>query len=295
MCHYRGVANDQELYDSLHMARCAVNARTMQTDKHYIKRTSNPKTVHIIGGGIGGMETAMVLQERGHKPVIYEKSDKLGGTFIAGSAESYKGKLRQLLDWYRHQIEKRGIEVKLNTEIKDLSQFTGQEVVIATGSTPRLLKGVPGYDKMIEACDYLNGAPVGQRVAVIGGGLTGSEIAYELALQGKEPIIVEMKDDLVSQKGVCLANSSYLREYFELHNSPVYLETTLEEVRDGSIVCRRDGQDIEIECDSVISSAGYVSAPLAAEDKTVHLVGDCAQVGNLRSVIWRAWDVAMKI
>ena len=51
-------------------------------------------------------------------------------------------------------------------------------------------------------------------VAVIGGGLTGSEIAYELALQGKQPILVEMKDDLISQKGVCLANSSYLREWF---------------------------------------------------------------------------------
>ena len=64
-------------------------------------------------------------------------------------------------------------------------------------------------------------------VAVIGGGLTGCEIAYELALKGKKPIIVEMKDDLVSQKGVCLANSSYLREWFALHRIPVYLETML--------------------------------------------------------------------
>ena len=131
---------------------------------------------------------------------------------------------------------------------------------------------------------------------MIGGGLTGCEIAYELALLGKEPIIVEMKDDLVSQKGVCLANSSYLREWFELHGTPVYLETTLKEVKDGAIICTgKDKQDIEIPCDSVISSAGYLPAPLAASGKNVHFVGDCKQVGNLRSVIWGAYEAAMEI
>jgi hypothetical protein len=96
MCHYKGVPNDQELSDSLHLARCAVNAETMQKEKHFIQKTSSPKEVAIIGGGIGGMEAARVLTLRGHKPVIYEKSDVLGGTFIAASAESYKGKLREL-------------------------------------------------------------------------------------------------------------------------------------------------------------------------------------------------------
>ena len=133
-------------------------------------------------------------------------------------------------------------------------------------------------------------------MAVIGGGLTGSEIAYELALQGKKPIIVEMKDDLVAQKGVCLANSSYLREWFALHEVPVYLETTLKEVREGSILCTgRDGAEIRLNCDSVISSAGYIPAPLAQKGKNVTLVGDCLQVGNLRSVIWLAYEAAMKI
>ncbi len=295
MCHYKGVPNDQELSDSLHLARCAVNARTMQTNKHYIKKTDRPKTVAIIGGGIGGMEAAMVLQDRGHKPVIYEKTDRLGGAFIAASAESYKGKLRALLEWYRRQMEVRNIEIHLNTEITDLSQFDGQEVIIATGSAPRILKSVPGHEKMVEATQYLLGQKVGDRVAVIGGGLTGSEIAYELDLQGKHPIIVEMKDDLVSQTGVCLANSSYLREYFALHEVPVYLNTTLKEVRDGAILCDQEGKEVEIPCDSVISSAGYVSAPLAAKGKNIHLVGDCNKVGNLRTVIWRAWDVAMKL
>lgn len=296
MCHYKGVPNDQELSDSLHLARCAVNAETMQTDKHYIKKTMNPKKVIIIGGGIGGMEAARVLRLRGHVPVIYEKSNTLGGNFIAASAESYKGKLRDLLAWYRRQMEKLHIEIHLGEEIRDLSKFAGAEIIVATGAKARILKNVPGHEKMIEACEYLTGTPVGEKVAVIGGGLTGSEIAYELALQGKEPVIVEMKDDLVSQKGVCLANSSYLREWFALHKVLVYLETTLKEVQDGRIICSaRDGKEIAIECDSVISSAGYIPDPLAKEEKHVHLVGDCKQVGNLRTVIWRAYEVAMKI
>ena len=295
MCHYKGVPNDQDLMDSLHLARCAVNAETMQTNKHYIKPAKNPQKVIIIGGGIGGMEAARVLKLRGHTPVIYEASGVLGGTFIPASAESYKGKLRDLLTWYRRQMEVLGIEIHLNTRIGSVEEFKKYPVIVATGSTPRYLRMVPGYEKMIEACDFLNGKEVGQRVAVIGGGLTGSEIAYELALQGKTPIIIEMKDDLVSQHGVCLANSSYLREWFTWKNVEVHLETTLKEVRDGEIVVKTKDGDLTIPCDSVISSAGYMSAPLAPKGKNVYLVGDCRKIGNLRSVIWGAYETAMKI
>ena len=296
MCHYEGVPNDQDLSDSLHLARCAVNAETMQWNKHKIVPTKKPKTVHIIGGGIGGMEAARVLKLRGHNPIIHEKADQLGGTFIAASAESYKGKLRDLLAWYKKQMADLEIEVHLNDTVEDVSAFAGSPVIVATGSVARVLKNVPGNEKMIEACDYLTGTPVGDTVAVIGGGLTGCEIAYELALQGKKPIIVEMKEDLIAQKGVCLANSSYLREWFALHKVPVYLETALQSVGDGSITCKdKEGKTIEIACDSVISSAGYIANPLAKGGKNVYLVGDCQQVGNLRSVVWRAYEVAMKI
>ena len=295
MCHYKGVPNDQDLSDSLHLARCAVNAEMMQWDKHHIEKTDKPRTVHIIGGGIGGMETARVLKLRGHNPVIYEKSGVLGGTFIAGSAESYKKKLRDLLAWYVREMKKLDIDIRLNTEIKDLSQFGDEPVVVATGSKPRMLN-IPGREKMVEACEFLLGREVGDKVAVIGGGLTGSEIAYELEIKGHHPIIVEMKDDLVSQKGVCLANSSYLREYFAYKKVPVYLETKLAAVGDGFItVVGKEGNKMDIECDSVISALGYVPAPLAAPGKNVTLVGDCMGIGNLRSVIWRAYEVAMKI
>ena len=295
MCHYNGVPNDQDLSDSLHLARCAVNAETMQWNKHYIKKTTKPKTVAIIGGGIGGMEAARVLKLRGHNPVIYEKADKLGGTFIPASAESYKGKLRDLLAWYRREMDKLGIEVKLNTEVKDTNMLRADDIIIATGAKPRKLN-IPGFDKTIEACEYLNGKEVGNNVVVIGGGLTGSEIAYELALGGKAVTIVEMKNDLIAQKGVCLANSSYLREWFALNKTSVYLGATVKEVKDSSIIIKtKEGENKEIPCDSVISSVGYIPAPLTEAKNKVHLVGDCLSVGNLRSVIWRAYEVAMKI
>ncbi|MCQ2544262.1 MAG: FAD-dependent oxidoreductase [Lachnospiraceae bacterium] len=297
MCHYKGVPNDQELSDSLHLSRCAVNAEMMQWNKHHIEKTNNPKTVIIIGGGIGGMEAARVLKLRGHNPVIYEKNSELGGTFIAAAAESYKGKLRELLAWYRRKMEEMNIEIHLNTNIENTDQFKGQDIIVATGSSARELKMVPGYEKMVEACEFLTGTKeVGETVAVVGGGLTGCEIAYELALQGKKPLIVEMKNDLIAQTGVCLANSSYLREWFAWKEVPVYLETSLKEVKDGAIICKnKEGEEFEVKCDSVISSAGYIPKPLANEGGKVHLVGDCKQVGNLRTVIWRAYEVAMKI
>ena len=294
MCHYKGVPNDQSLLDSLHLARCAVNAETMQTSKHYIKKTDKPKKVVIIGGGIAGMEAARVLKLRGHNPVIYEASDKLGGTFIPASSESYKGKLRELLEWYRKQMKDLKIEINLNSKIENISEFGDMPVIVATGSKPRKLN-IPGFDKTIEACEYLNGKAVGDNVAVIGGGLTGCEIAYELALQGKKVSIIEMKDDLIAQTGVCLANSSYLREWFELHKVPVYLNTALKEVKDDSIICVNNNKEIEIKCDSVISSAGYIPDPLSPKKKNVYLIGDCDKVGNLRTVIWKAYECAMKI
>ena len=295
MCRYKGSANNQDLSDSLHMARCAVNAETMQTNKHHLVKAKKAKKVVIVGGGIGGMEVARVLKLEGHEPVIYEKSDHLGGIFVEASKAQFKGKLRELIAYYLHQMEELHIEIHLNTEVKDLHDYPADEYVIATGSKPRTLK-VPGIERALEACEYLDGKEVGQKVAVIGGGLTGCEIAYELFLEGKEPIIVEMLDDLVRQKGVCMANSQYLRDFFAWKKVPVYLETKLKEVRENEIVVTdKEGKDFTIPCDSVITSTGYIPTPLQTDEKHIHLVGDCEHVGNMRSVIWGAYETAMKI
>lgn len=296
MAHYNGVANDQDLSDTAGMARCALNPHTMQSKKYKIVPTSRPKKIAVIGGGIGGMEVARVATLRGHKVTIYEKSDRLGGIFVAAAAPSFKEKDKELIEWYKKQIKDLGIEVKFNTTVTDINKLDADEIVVATGAVARKFN-VPGVEKAVEACDFLLGKKqVGDNVVVIGGGLTGCEIAYELHLKGKHPVIVEMKNDLIAVKGVCLANSSYLREYFALHKVPVYLETKLTGITDKSVkVQSKDGKAFEIPADSVIMSVGYKPAPLAEDGKHVHVVGDSAKVGNLRTVIWGAWDVAMNL
>lgn len=296
MCHYKGVANDQSLKDNMGMARCAINPETMQSEKYKIVPTKKPKKVAVIGAGVGGMEVARVLKLRGHEPIIFEKSDKLGGVFNAASAPSFKEKDRELLAWYAKQIKDLGIEVKFNQTITDKAQLNGfDEIVVATGGTANKPR-IEGIDKAMEACEYLYGKEVGHRVVVIGGGLTGCEIAYDLFKKGHEPVIVEMKNDLIAVTGVCLANSSYLRDFFELNKVETHLETKLVSVSDGFVtVMDKEGKKFDIKADSVIRSMGYHPTPAFEKSSNTYLVGDCKKVGNLRTVIWGAWDVAMKI
>ena len=292
----KGHANTQDLTDTMGLARCALNPKTMQSKKYKIEPAKKAKKIAIIGGGIGGMEAAMVCAQRGHSVTLYEKSDKLGGVFIAAASPSFKEKDRDLIAWYNREITKYPIEVKLNTEVKNVSELDADEVIVATGATAKNIP-IKGADKAIEAVDYLLGkAPVGDKVVIIGGGLTGCEIAYELFLEGKKPTIVEMMDDLITTKGICLANTSYLRDCFKTNKVPVHLETGVVEIGDDKVTVKdKEGNIFDIEADNVILSVGYNPAPAAPKSKHVHVIGDAAKVGNLRTVIWGAWDVCMKL
>jgi 2-enoate reductase len=228
---------------------------------------------------------------------LYEKSGELGGVFIAAAAPSFKEKDRDLIAWYRREITKYpNITVKLNAEVKSIEECQADEIVIATGSRANRIP-VKGVEKTIQAVDFLLGKhEVGENVTIIGGGLTGCEIAYELYLQGKKPVIVEMQDDLITTPGICLANTSFLRDFFEANKVPVHLETGVVAIEeDGVVVKDHNGMQFKIQADDVILSVGYKSAPLAEKSKHVHIVGDASKVGNLRTVIWQAWDVCMKL
>jgi 2-enoate reductase len=279
------------------LARCALNAETMQSKKHYIKPARKIKNVAVIGGGIGGMESAIVLAKRGHNVTLYEKTGELGGVFIAAAAPIFKEKDRDLITWYRREITKYpNITVKLNAEVKNLDDCKADEIIIATGSKANRIP-VPGANKAVQAVDFLLGkVDAGENVTIIGGGLTGCEIAYELYLQGKKPTIVEMQNDLITTKGVCLANTSYLRDFFTANKVPVHLETGVVAIDDDGVTVKdKNGMEFKIAADTVVMSVGYKPAPLAEKSKHIHLVGDCNAVGNLRTVIWGAWDVCMKI
>lgn len=288
-----GAAMDMEAART--QGHCALNPVAFAEDKYRLHKTATPKKIAVVGGGIGGMETARLCAMMGHTVTLYEKTDRLGGVFQAAAAPSFKEKDKALIEWYRNQIARLPVTVRLNTEVKDLAQLDADEVVIATGATPRKLN-LPGFEKGIEATDYLLAKkPVGQTVAVIGGGLTGCEIAYDLALQGKKPFIVEMTDDLIKALGVCAANSTCLRDLIRYHKIPVYLESTLQEIRDGSVRIATGEGTKELPCDSVILSVGYVPAPLAQPAEHVHVLGDAARVGNLKNVIWGAYDLAFSL
>ena len=295
---YKGTSNIQGLEDSLHLGRCALTPSTMQHNRYKIVPTKNPKKVAIIGAGIGGVETALVLKQRGHKPVIFEKTDKIGGLFLTASAMSFKENDKALIAWYEKEVEKQGLDIRFETEINDLGTLRGyDEIVVATGAVPRKMV-IPGFEKCLTFTQLLREkVPVGDKVLFFGGGQSACEAAYEMIKQGKHPIIVEFAKDLVPAQNVCLSNASFLRDAMEYHKVPVYLEHTIREIKDKTVVvASKDGKNVfEVEYDNIVNGIGFVPAPVGGKAKNVHRVGDCVTIGNLRTAIWRAWDVAMSI
>ena len=292
-----GSENMQSLEDSLHLGRCALNPPTMQHKRYKIVPTKNPKKVAVIGGGIGGMECCLVLKKRGHKPVLFEKTGELGGLFITASAMSFKENDRELIQWYKNEVAREGIEIHLNTEINDLGTLRGfDEIIVCTGSVPRTMPSIKGFEKTLNFTQLLvEKKEVGDKVLFLGGGQSSCEAAYDLVLQGKHPIIVEYGNDLVAAQATCLANTSFLRDAMEYHKVPVYLHSTVTEIGDGYAMVKGPDGSFKVECDAVVNGIGFVPTPVGEKGAHVHRVGDCVAIGNLRTVIWRAWDICMRI
>ena len=210
---------------------------------------------------------------------------------------SFKDADKRLLAWYERELSKAGVEIRLNTPVEDPAALIGDfdEVIVCTGSRPKTLP-IPGFEKTIDFTQLLLGDGAGDTVVFLGGGQSACEAAYELSLQGKHPVIVEMANDLITAPGTCLANSSFLRDALAFRKVPVYLNSTITDIRDGAVTVKgKDGKSFELACDSVVNAVGFEPAPLGEKDKNIRRVGTCVSWGNLRNVIWNAWDVCMKI
>lgn len=280
-----------------HMGACAINPVTMHEKEFEFAPAPVKKKIAVIGGGIGGMEAARLCSLRGHSVTLYEKSGRLGGVFVAAAAPNFKEHDKALIKWYVKQLKDLDVPIKLNTEITGdmLNALDADELIVATGSVPKKLP-VPGFDgkNTTEAIDYLLGnQEAGGNVVVIGGGLTGCEIAYDLVLKGKRVAIVEMQDDILKINGLSAANSGFLREAIRYYDIKVHLSSVLQEIKDDGVVIKTESGEQFLPADSVILSVGYnPHNPFQTASGNVHVLGDANKVGNLMTVIHAAYRLA---
>lgn len=247
------------------------------------------------------MEVARLSAIRGHSVTLFEKTGELGGVFIAAASPSFKESDKKLIQWYIRQIEKLGVDIRLNTEATPelLKSLAADEIVIATGAKERTLP-VPGIDgqNVLSAIDFLlHPENAGTSAVVVGGGLTGCEIAYELSKSGKKVSIVEMLDDILKVKDLAAPNATLLRDYLKYYQVDIHTSSKLCEVTPSGVRFEQAGDESVIAADSVILAVGYISgAPLAEQLKdcaNVHVIGDAEHVANLMAVVSAAYNLAL--
>lgn len=285
---------------------CAVNPACGREIEYAIHPAEKPKNVAIIGGGVAGMEAARVAALRGHKVTIYEKAGELGGHLIEASASKFKKDNARLLDWYKTQIKKLNIDVKLNTEVTPelLNEKKPDVILVATGSKP-IMPNVPGIDKdnVATATDVLlKKKPVGQKVVVIGGGLVGCETAIDLAADGKDVTIVEMLPELMSAGlPVPHMNKTMVLDMLKFYKVKVLTNTSLLEVKDNAVeVIDNNFKRSTIPADTVVISIGLKADrklynEIAGKMPNVHIIGDANGARNIMYAIWDAYEVARNI
>ena len=171
-------------------ATCLVNPRAAyETELVYVK-TKKPKKVAVVGGGVAGMSAATVAASRGHQVTLFEAANDVGGQFNLAKVIPGKEEFHETIRYFKVQLEKTGVDVRLNTRVnrEQLEREGYDEVVVATGVVPRALK-IPGSDapQVLSYAELLRGAPVGDKVAVIGAGGIGFDVSEFLLKPEHQP------------------------------------------------------------------------------------------------------------
>ncbi|MDF2927356.1 MAG: hypothetical protein K0R57_6270 [Paenibacillaceae bacterium] len=282
---------------------CLRNPVTGRETRFDDKPAEQPKKVLVAGGGAAGMTAAIHLQSRGHQVILCEKSASLGGQlFLAGQSPS-KGEMAESALQMGRMAGRSGAEVRLNTEVtKELIEAVNpDEIIIATGSTP-FVPNIPGKDgaNVKTAHSILRReAAAGDRVAIIGGGLVGIEVAELLVAQGKEVAIVEMQDEVA--KELVHTRKLFALEFIARHGLPVYTNTKCMAISEHSITLEQDGKVFELEnIDTVVMATG--SKSLNALIDTVkesgvpyHVIGDALAPRKALEAIYEGAQVAQLV
>ncbi len=266
---------------------CAINPEAGREGELKIKPASREKKVLVVGAGPAGMEAARVARMRGHRVVLCEKNDQVGGQVNYAAKPHHKKEFLGIINYLEGQLKKSTVEIRMGTTVtaEMVRQMKPDAIIIATGAES-IVPFTPGADKphVCTAIDVLSGNVTLRKgaTALIGAGLVGLETALFLEEKGINPVvIIEPTDKLGGNVG--LRTGLFARH--AVTASPhveVRLKTTVEEIKEGSIVIQSEGKYDELSVSNVVLAAGMRNNnDLAEELKAagfageLYLVGDC--------------------
>lgn len=259
------------------------------------------KRVLVAGGGPGGMEAAITAAKRGHDVTLVEKSGQLGGNLHPAGAAFFKEDIAKLCELLIRRTEDAGVKVILNTEVTPeyVRSFDPDFLVAAIGSNEMVppIKGIDGKNVIMAIEAELHPEKLGKKVAIMGGGLVGSEAAIAFEHEGHDVSIIEMKSAVAEE-----VNSFYrggLLPQVE-KAATIYVNTKVMEIVPDGVKVERDGEIFVIGADSVVCALGF-RAPYSVVDALVDevdeyaIIGDCNNVGQIHQAINQGYFAALRI